>query len=252
MRKQALNEKINTSNMTRLRLLVICFLEIIFSCLLITGHTRSSPPLLEKHVALFIFSDSLFDAGNNNYINTTTNFQANFLPYGETFFKYPTGRFSDGRIIPDFIVFRVTIDSNIFAIHKPRITHGVNFASSGADALTETHQGLVIDLQTQLSNFKIVEEQLKKKPGDAAAKTLASNAVYLIDGGGNDYFVALTTNSSVLQETICGYGHRQSNDYNQAINTGGSSIAHNQPTWPSPATNASDGTNTIAAIAATS
>ncbi|ESR40015.1 hypothetical protein CICLE_v10027190mg, partial [Citrus x clementina] len=185
--------------MTRLRLLVICFLEIIFSCLLITGHTRSSPPLLEKHVALFIFSDSLFDAGNNNYINTTTNFQANFLPYGETFFKYPTGRFSDGRIIPDFIVFRVTIDSNIFAIHKPRITHGVNFASSGADALTETHQGLVIDLQTQLSNFKIVEEQLKKKPGDAAAKTLASNAFYLIDGGGNDYFVALTTNSSVLQ-----------------------------------------------------
>lgn len=57
----------------------------------------------------------------------------------------------------------------------------------------------MIDLQTQLSNFKIVEEQLKKKPGDAAAKTLASNAVYLIDGGGNDYFVALTTNSSVLQ-----------------------------------------------------
>ncbi|KAH9713851.1 GDSL esterase/lipase 5 [Citrus sinensis] len=124
---------------------------------------------------------------------------ANFLPYGEIFFKYPTGRFSDGRINSRF--YRVTIDSNIFAIHKPRITHGVNFASSGAGALTETHQGLVIDLKTQLSNFKIVEEQLKKKP---------------------------------------------------AINTGGSSIAHNQPTWPSPATNASDGTNTIAAIAATS
>lgn len=102
MRKQALNEKINTSNMTRLRLLVICFLEIIFSRLLITGHTRSSPPLLEKHVAFFIFGDSLVDAGNNSYINTTTNFQANFVPYGETFFKYPTGRFSDGRIIPDF------------------------------------------------------------------------------------------------------------------------------------------------------
>ncbi|KAH9713852.1 GDSL esterase/lipase 5 [Citrus sinensis] len=122
---------------------------------------------------------------------------ANFLPYGEIFFKYPTGRFSDGRINSRF--YRVTIDSNIFAIHKPRITHGVNFASSGAGALTETHQGLVIDLKTQLSNFKIVEEQLKKKPGDAAAKTLVSNAVYLIDGGGNDYFVALTTNSSVLQ-----------------------------------------------------
>jgi hypothetical protein len=57
----------------------------------------------KKHVSLFIFGDSYFDAGNNNYINTTTGFQANFGPYGESFFKYPTGRFSDGRIIPDFI-----------------------------------------------------------------------------------------------------------------------------------------------------
>jgi hypothetical protein len=59
--------------------------------------------LPEKHASLFIFGDSLFDAGNNNYINTTTDFQANFGPYGDTFFKYPTGRFSNGRLIQDFI-----------------------------------------------------------------------------------------------------------------------------------------------------
>ena len=53
----------------------------------------------KNHVALFILGDSMFDAGNNNYIDTT--FQANYCPYGETF-KYPTGRFSDGRLIPDF------------------------------------------------------------------------------------------------------------------------------------------------------
>jgi hypothetical protein len=59
--------------------------------------------LPEKHASLFIFGDSYFDAGNNNYINTTTDFQANFGPYGESFFKYSTGRGSDGRVIPDFI-----------------------------------------------------------------------------------------------------------------------------------------------------
>ena len=59
--------------------------------------------LPKEHVALFVFGDSLFDVGNNNYINTTTDYQANFSPYGETFFKFPTGRFSNGRVIPDFI-----------------------------------------------------------------------------------------------------------------------------------------------------
>ena len=59
---------------------------------------------LKKHeVALFIFGDSFLDAGNNNYINTTTLDQANFWPYGETYFKFPTGRFSDGRLVSDFI-----------------------------------------------------------------------------------------------------------------------------------------------------
>jgi hypothetical protein len=51
---------------------------------------------------MFIFGDSLFDAGNNNYLRSAVG-RANFWPYGETFFKHPTGRFSDGRIIPDFI-----------------------------------------------------------------------------------------------------------------------------------------------------
>jgi hypothetical protein len=57
----------------------------------------------KDHVALFVFGDSLFDVGNNNYINTTADGRANYSPYGETFFNYPTGRFSNGRVIPDFI-----------------------------------------------------------------------------------------------------------------------------------------------------
>jgi len=57
----------------------------------------------KNRVPLFIFGDSFLDAGNNNYINTTALDQANFWPYGETYFKFPTGRFSDGRLISDFI-----------------------------------------------------------------------------------------------------------------------------------------------------
>lgn len=68
-----------------------------------TLHTGEYCQKPEGKTALFIFGDSLFDVGNNNYINTTTLDQANFWPYGETYFKSPTGRFSDGRLITDFI-----------------------------------------------------------------------------------------------------------------------------------------------------
>ena len=59
--------------------------------------------LPKDHVAFFIFGDSVVDDGNNNYIKTTTGFQSNFAPYGETFFRYLTGRSSNGRLITDFI-----------------------------------------------------------------------------------------------------------------------------------------------------
>ena len=55
------------------------------------------------HFALFVFGESLYDPGNNNFLNVSIEYKANFPPYGETFFRFPTGRYSDGRLIPDFI-----------------------------------------------------------------------------------------------------------------------------------------------------
>lgn len=67
------------------------------------GLSKSKHSKKHHEVAFFIFGDSYLDAGNNNYINTSTLDQANFRPYGETYFKFPTGRFSDGRLMSDFI-----------------------------------------------------------------------------------------------------------------------------------------------------
>jgi hypothetical protein len=53
--------------------------------------------------ALFVFGDSTVDCGTNNYINTTLHFRGDFPPYGQDFFDKPTGRFSNGRVIVDFI-----------------------------------------------------------------------------------------------------------------------------------------------------
>ncbi|XP_028752108.1 GDSL esterase/lipase 1-like [Neltuma alba] len=150
--------------------------------------------------AFFVFGDSLFDVGNNNYINTSTDFQANYAPYGENFFKFPSGRFSDGRVIPDFISEYAKlplIQPYLFPGNQEYI-NGVNFASGGSGALVETQQGQVIDLKAQLSHFKRVIKVLRQKLEHEETKSLLARAVYLIYVGPNDYFGSLTENSSVV------------------------------------------------------
>lgn len=52
--------------------------------------------------AVFAFGDSILDTGNNNLLNTSV--KCDFPPYGRDFFtRKPTGRFSNGKLIIDFL-----------------------------------------------------------------------------------------------------------------------------------------------------
>ncbi|KAF3953191.1 hypothetical protein CMV_021341 [Castanea mollissima] len=125
-------------------LFLVFFLHVVLvsSC---TTSTEVRSEHSRNHVAFFIFGDSFFDAGNNNYINTTTLDQANFWPYGETYFKFPTGRFADGRLISDFIAeyAKLPLIPPFLQPGNNQYYYGVNFASVGAGALVETFQGAV-------------------------------------------------------------------------------------------------------------
>jgi len=85
---------------------------IIFSVLHLLISLVCGAPLAP---ALYVFGDSLFDSGNNNLLPTVS--KANFKPYGVDFAKGDTGRFTNGRLVPDFIgIFYVThFDKNISA-----------------------------------------------------------------------------------------------------------------------------------------
>lgn len=85
-----------------------------------------SPPLMKKLLSFFLstlfltivnsetkcrnfksiisFGDSIADTGNLLGLSDPDDPpKVAFLPYGETFFHHPTGRFSNGRLIIDFI-----------------------------------------------------------------------------------------------------------------------------------------------------
>lgn len=76
----------------------ICLIVFIFSYIYCGNCSSSSSSLAP---ALFVFGDSLFDNGNNNWLPTLA--KANYPPYGHNFSEGPTGRFTNGKIVPDFI-----------------------------------------------------------------------------------------------------------------------------------------------------
>ncbi|KAJ0244766.1 hypothetical protein HA466_0183180 [Hirschfeldia incana] len=130
----------------------------------------------------------MLDVGNNNHINTFRAAQANFWPYGQTTFKFRTGRHSDGRLIPDFIAEYAWLPL-IPPYLQPgngvnQFTYGVNLASAGAGALVETYQPQnVISLGSQLNNFENVEKMLKDILGDAETRRIISRAGIYKAGG---------------------------------------------------------------------
>ncbi|XWS72326.1 hypothetical protein CRYUN_Cryun02cG0030300 [Craigia yunnanensis] len=165
------------------------FFKVCATILLLSTNFRAFGTPLEKGSALFIFGDSTLDPGNNNYINTIPEYRADYKPYGQNdFFAEPTGRFSDGRVIMDYIAEYAKLPLiPPFLQPSADYTSGANFASGGGGVLPETNQGFVIDLPTQLKNFEEVHKSLVEKLGEAETKELIEEAVYFISIGSNDY-----------------------------------------------------------------
>ncbi|KAJ4781000.1 GDSL esterase/lipase [Rhynchospora pubera] len=146
---------------------------------------------------IFCFGDSISDTGNflksiGNRYDPVRN-----LPYGETYFRRPTGRFCDGRIILDFIAEAYGlpfVPAYLSGKNSEDFLHGVNFAVGGATALNNSFfesKGIEADwtdysLGTQLQWFKKLLPKILEKPG--CGSDVMSNALFVVgEIGGNDY-----------------------------------------------------------------
>ncbi|GLU14181.1 hypothetical protein SLE2022_307660 [Rubroshorea leprosula] len=182
-------------------------LLLFSSFVILTSSQHESIKSKQKHVAMFVFGDSLFDPGNNNFLNiSVTQGKANFPPYGETFFRYPTGRFCDGRIIPDFSasftglpLWRPYLDP---ANHN--LVVGANFAGAGACVLVENNP-YALGLQIQLGFFKEVVNLLTQQLGDTDTKKLLREAIYISSFGGVDYILFADSSSNVTEPAMQEY-----------------------------------------------
>ncbi|RZR85708.1 hypothetical protein BHM03_00012728 [Ensete ventricosum] len=146
--------------------------------------------------SIFSFGDSLADTGNRLHSHRFD--PVGRFPYGETFFHHPTGRYSDGRVMLDFI-------GNAQAIGLPMVrpylagTHdgegfryGANFAVGGATALDNEFfrsKGMEVSwtndsLSVQLEWFKHLLPSLCSRN----CSYLMSDSLFWVgEIGGNDY-----------------------------------------------------------------
>ena len=117
---------------------------------------------------MFVFGDSLMDTGNL-YIATSSG--GTPTPTSPPYFN---GRFSNGPVFAELIAgtYGITL--------TPSLLGGNNFSWAGAQTGTGVSSGFIPNVQTQIGSF------ISSRPGGAADP----NAVYWIEGGGNDVLPA--------------------------------------------------------------
>ncbi|CAN0880010.1 GDSL esterase/lipase At5g03610 [Linum grandiflorum] len=176
-----------------------CFLLLLFSSLLlllsVSGAAEAHGGRGQRHLfrfkpsKLFVFGDSYADTGNvRKAIANSWK-----LPYGITFPGKPAGRFSDGRVLTDFLAKFIGVKSPIpykWRKFGPNsVKYGMNFAFGGTgvfDTLTpEPNMTTQIDLLQQMVSQKTY-----------SAMDL-HNSVALVSVAGNDYSTYLATNGSL-------------------------------------------------------
>lgn len=141
--------------------------------------------------AVFAFGDSTVDPGNNNYIRTL--FVSNHPPYGRDFPGHrPTGRFTNGRLVTDFMVSYLGLKQFVPAFLDPSLEDeelltGVSFASSGSGIDDETAAlAHLLTMHTQVGNFKKALQRIEALVGHQEATRIINNAVFVISAGTND------------------------------------------------------------------
>ncbi|KDP43725.1 hypothetical protein JCGZ_22352 [Jatropha curcas] len=163
---------------------------------------------------IFIFGDSTFDVGTNNFLNGTialANFPYNGIDYPNS---VPTGRFSNGYNLADRLAMLFGYEGsppsylslvNNMSISKEEILKGVNFASGGSGILDQTGSKLwhgVVSLRDQIQQFGLIRENISEMKGaDETAKNL-SNSLFILSVGSNDILDPVRLGINVTKEQL--------------------------------------------------
>ncbi|XP_051125543.1 GDSL esterase/lipase At1g28570-like [Andrographis paniculata] len=190
--------------------LALAHAAVIFS---LVASSSSDNSLFGCFDSIVSFGGSLSDTGNDLAPELLLGhcFSTN-LPYGRTYFHRPTGRFSDGRLVIDFIAQSLGLpllkpyfpESDKDSAQRRRsFSTGVNFAVSGASVLPyEFYKKMgCLDMSTNVSLGTQMEWFRTFLAGlPDGSKYLERSLVILGPIGSNDYSHLLLSGKSTLDQ----------------------------------------------------
>ncbi|XP_008777735.4 GDSL esterase/lipase At1g28580-like [Phoenix dactylifera] len=183
-----------------LTIFIAVFLVLVNTIPATTYHpsiSKNTSPITPCYTSIFSFGDSLADTGNFLHYSGNNSGPVAHHPYGETYFHRATGRFSNGRLVVDFIAQAMglpLVPPYLAGKNSQDFRHGANFAVAGATALDNDFfraKGLNVawpeySLGAQIKWFKQLLPSLCSSDSDC--KGLMSNSLFLMgEIGWNDY-----------------------------------------------------------------
>ncbi|KAF8107859.1 hypothetical protein N665_0116s0064 [Sinapis alba] len=186
--------------------------KLISSFLLIISSTITvnlSKPQCVRYKSIISFGDSSADTGNFLSLSDDVKHppQVASLPYGETFFHHPSGRYSDGRLIIDFIAEFLGLPyvPPYFGSKSVSFDQGINFAVYGATALDRAllvEKGIKseftnVSLSVQLNIFKQILPNLCALSSCNCREVLGDSLILMGEIGVNDYSYPLFKGKSI-------------------------------------------------------
>ncbi|KAF5194496.1 GDSL esterase/lipase [Thalictrum thalictroides] len=196
---------LSTKGMVHSAHTTVCSLSVLVSILYISSHALALPQC--DFPAIFNFGDSNSDTGA-----WSATFGQAGPPAGETYFHTPSGRYSDGRLLIDFIVESLglpNLSAYLDALGS-NFTHGANFAAA-ASTIRPGFSPIPYNVQFyQFAEFQTRSQTIREQ---------GSHGVFVIGGvfsklmPKDDYFLrALYTFDIGQNDLTYGYGANMSTD----------------------------------------
>ncbi|XP_078153554.1 GDSL esterase/lipase At2g27360-like [Carex rostrata] len=143
------------------------------------------------------FGDSISDTGNAYISSGNASTSIGTLPYGMTYFQKPTGRWTNGRVIIDFVAEHFNlpfVQPSVGGKTPEYFKKGVNFAVGGAGVLNNsefTRMSGINPAQADNSLWVQLQSFNKLLPlianGSDVSAMMKKSLIFVGEIGGNDY-----------------------------------------------------------------